>query len=183
MAGGKPPKPIALVRGHRTKAEIELRQKEESKLFTGIALKEWPEVAANKKAHMHFTRIKKLLKIINKNDALHEPTINRYCMLIAECNDMEEMLKNQAEKARELSKRLEAAEIEFESYLELDSAITNSILAINRDLMSKRKMLLDIEKENIMTIQSALRSIPKKPEKEKEDDPMEALLKRRSEAR
>jgi hypothetical protein len=40
-------------------------------------------------------------------------------------------------------------------------------------------MLLDIEKENIMTIASALRSIPKKVEKPGEDDPMANLLNRR----
>ena len=41
-------------------------------------------------------------------------------------------------------------------------------------MSSKRHMLFAIEKENIFTIASALRSIPKKPEKE-EDDLMKVL--------
>ena len=36
--------------------------------------------------------------------------------------------------------------------------------ACDKLLQQKRKMLLDIEKENIMTIASALRSVPKKAE-------------------
>jgi hypothetical protein len=37
-------------------------------------------------------------------------------------------------------------------------------------------MLLQIEKENVMTIMAALRSIPKKPVEETEEDPMARLL-------
>ena len=36
------------------------------------------------------------------------------------------------------------------------------LLGYDSAIQSKRKMLLDIEKENIMTIAAALRSIPKK---------------------
>ena len=49
-----------------------------------------------------------------------------------------------------------------------------SLVNMDRDLQSKRKMLLDMEKENIMTIASALRSIPKKVTESK-DDLLEAL--------
>jgi hypothetical protein len=38
-------------------------------------------------------------------------------------------------------------------------------MSIDKMVQTKRKMLLDIEKENIMTIAAALRSIPKKEEK------------------
>ena len=40
------------------------------------------------------------------------------------------------------------------------------MIAIDKQLQTKRKMLLDIEKENVMTITSALRSIPKKVDNE-----------------
>ena len=46
------------------------------------------------------------------------------------------------------------------------ASLAGSMLAIDKQLQSKRKMLLDIEKENIMTITSALRSIPKKVDTE-----------------
>ena len=38
-------------------------------------------------------------------------------------------------------------------------------------------MMLDIEKENIMTIASSMRAIPKRPDEEKDIDPMEKLLR------
>ena len=41
-------------------------------------------------------------------------------------------------------------------------------------------MLLDIEKENIMTIAAQLRSIPKKEVKKGEEDPMAAFVNRKS---
>ena len=54
-----------------------------------------------------------------------------------------------------------------------------SMLNCDKQIQAKRKMLLDIEKENVMTIAAALRSIPKKEKDEEEDDPMTALLKKR----
>jgi predicted site-specific integrase-resolvase len=44
--------------------------------------------------------------------------------------------------------------------------ITASISTIDRTIQQKRKMLLDIEKESVMTISAALRSIPKTDEKQ-----------------
>lgn len=46
------------------------------------------------------------------------------------------------------------------------ASLSSTIISIDKQLQSKRKMLLDIEKENIMTIASALRSIPKKVDTE-----------------
>jgi hypothetical protein len=42
-----------------------------------------------------------------------------------------------------------------------------NIVGLDKQIMSKRNMMLAIEKENLMTIASALRSIPKKVEKKK----------------
>jgi hypothetical protein len=41
----------------------------------------------------------------------------------------------------------------------------NSIISLDRQIQSKRKMLFDIERDNAMTIAAALRNIPKKAEK------------------
>ena len=43
--------------------------------------------------------------------------------------------------------------------------ITASINAIDKIIQQKRKMMLDIEKESVMTIAASLRSIPKTEEK------------------
>ena len=62
MPGGRPTKPLALIQGHRTKAELEVRAEGEKKLLTGIKLKEWPDVKADPAAHKEFLRIKRVLK-------------------------------------------------------------------------------------------------------------------------
>lgn len=51
------------------------------------------------------------------------------------------------------------------SYYKMKNNMQNTIIGLDKQIQSKRKMILDIEKENIMTIASALRSIPKKDEK------------------
>ncbi|MDD4883577.1 hypothetical protein, partial [Sulfuricurvum sp.] len=57
--------------------------------------------------------------------------------------------------------------IDTAEYYRLLAKLSQSIINCDKQLMAKRKMLLDIDKENVLTIQSALRSIPKKPEKKK----------------
>lgn len=63
---------------------------------------------------------------------------------------------------------------DIEAYYKLQSQMQKNLLALDRQVQAKRKMLLDIEKENIMTIASSLRSVPKKMEK-KQSALMEAL--------
>jgi hypothetical protein len=48
--------------------------------------------------------------------------------------------------------------------------LSRNIISIDKQIQTKRRMLFDIEKENIMTIASALRSIPK--EVKKEENPL-----------
>lgn len=175
-----PPKPYLVLtkekNSHRTKAELRQRELGEAALVTGTALKERPEVKANPLAHKEFRRLNKLLKSIDKNDAIYEGIINRYCIIHAECHEMAERreefyntLKTLREKAKELTADINVDErtmIMIEMARELGK-ISNAINNIDKLLLTKRKMLLDIEKENIMTIASALRSIPKKPDTKK----------------
>ena len=173
----RPSIPIELVKGHRTKAEIETRKEAEKALLTGTPLKEWDNTKNNKIAHKEFLRIKKLLQAINKDDGLHESVINRYCLIIAECNDFEE-------KREKFYKNLEALEdkssdMEIVDYFKLQTQMQKNIIDLDKQVQAKRKMLLDIEKENIMTIASALRSIPKKPEKEDKPSGVAAFMKKR----
>jgi hypothetical protein len=178
MADGRP-KPLALVKGHRTKAEKEVRAKGEAALLTGSAMKENPEVRKNKIAHKEFTRIKKLLKAIDKNDDLTGNIINTHCLLYAECKEFEEMKTQLIVDLKTLGEVYEAEEIDFLSYTERRGKLLDKVFACDKKVMEKRKMILDISKENLMTIQSAMRSVPKKPEK-KEDSPMGKFLKQRT---
>jgi hypothetical protein len=175
-------------KSHRTKAELEQRKREEEALESGVALKERQIVKDNEFAHKEFLRINKLLKNIKKNDALYESVINRYVILQAECADFE--LKR--ERLYEIIERLDEAfndEIDnapeddrasiIRAYSKTYNESLKSMLAIDSQIQAKRKMLLDIEKENIMTVASALRSIPKKVNNEDDEDPMKKLLGRK----
>lgn len=167
-------------KSHRTKAELELRKKGEEALATGVALKERPEVKANPVAHKEFLRINKLLKNIGKNDAIYEVVINRYCMLQAECFDLEVKREKIFEQAQRLERKLEelgqdASFDEFRAVTRDIASIYGTMIALDKQIQTKRKMLLDIEKENVMTIAAALRSIPKKVEEG--DDPLLKVLR------
>lgn len=176
MPGGRPPKPLVLVKGHRTKAEKAIREKGEASLLTGTTMKENPEVKANPIAHKEFQRIKRLLKSIGKDDDLCGNIINTHCMLFAECKEFEAMKENLYDDIRILDEKAKNGEMEFVTYLDRKAAVQGAIFACDKKIMEKRKMILDISKENIMTIQSAIRSVPKKPAEEKEEDPMARLL-------
>lgn len=180
---GRPPKPFAIItaekKSHRTKAELEAREKGEKALLTGISLREWPEVKNDPVAHKEFSRVRKLLKKIQHDDALYEPVINRYCQLISECKQFEHMRANLGIEIDELKQAKDDGEIDFMTYLEHKGQLQDRIMACDKKIMDKRKMLLSIEKENVMTILAALRAVPKKPEQTQEKSKMAAFLERR----
>lgn len=176
-------------RSHRTKKELELRRAGEKALATGKPFKIRKEVKENKIAHKEFKRVSELLEIIGKNDALIEGSINRYCEITAEIIDLE---AKKEEFSRGITELQEAYERDAEEHPALDdriikvldyfntlSRMEGNLLALDKRIQDKRKMLLDIEKENIMTIAAQLRSIPKKVEDDEEADPMAQLFKAR----
>ena len=67
-----------------------------------------------------------------------------------------------------------ASDMEYEDYCRLKIDLSKQLIAFDKQVQAKRKMLFDIEKENIMTIAASLRSVPKKAE-EKKNPLMEAL--------
>lgn len=187
-----PPKPHNVIvmenRSHRTKKELKQRKDAEEQLLSGEILRERDEVKNNLIAHKEFQRINKILKKIGKNDAIYEPVINRFCMLQAECKDLEVRREEFYHITVDLRENFDAASKDMDPsdkiLLLMDlsrelAKITASVINCDKQIQAKRKMMLDIEKENIMTIASALRSIPKKQKDEEEDDPMAALLNRR----
>lgn len=184
-----PTKPFKVLtaekKSHRTKAELKLREEGEKALSTETKMKERKEVKQNKVAHKEFKRIQKLLKNIDKDDAIYEAVINRYCLLQAECYDLEERREEFYKLIFALKAEMTSTtdKMEYEEdiatykleYAKAISKMMSSMLAIDKQIASKRKMLLDIEKENVMTIASALRSIPKK--EKKEDNPLLKVLR------
>lgn len=162
-----PPKPAKVIaiegKSHRTKAELRQRERAEQALLTGKPLAESREVKENPRAHKEFVRMKKLLKSIEKNDDLYGKVINRYCLILAECIEFEE--KREQTYQRSLLLKEHAGEMEFAEYVKLQNDLSKVLLSYDKQIQAKRKMLFDMEKENIMTIASALRTVPKKQEK------------------
>ncbi len=187
-----PTKPYAVIqmegKSHRTKRELEQRKQAEERLLSGKELKERPEVKNNSIAHKEFLRISGLLKKMEKNDAIYEAVINRFCMLQAECRELEERREQLYQLIFDLRNTFDEASSNMDpndhagmllAFTKEMAKISNTMLGCDKQIQAKRKMLLDIEKENIMTIASALRSIPKKNKEEEEEDPMTVLLRQR----
>lgn len=176
----RPAKPFKVLssekKSHRTKAEMQLRKEGEDSLSSTIEMKERKEVRKNKIAHKEFKKVKELLKNIEKNDALYENVINRYAMLIAECFEFEEKREHFYKDMEKLENEYEEDEdFTMKEYYNLINNMEKNIVNLDKQIQSKRKMMLDIEKENVMTIASALRSIPK-TENDK-DNPLLKVLR------
>ncbi len=174
----RPPKPYKILKmegkSNKTKAELKQRKEAEEALLTGVALKERSEVKDNPIAHKEFLRINRLLKKIGKNDDVYGPVINRYCLLLAECVEFEEKRETVYKQIIIMENKLDQMQdLTFDQVSEAGKSISNlykTMINLDKQIQTKRRMLFDIEKENIMTINSALRSIPK--EVKKEDNPL-----------
>jgi hypothetical protein len=164
-----PPKPFSVLttekKSHRTKAELKARKDGEEALSTGVALKARSEVKNNPIAYKEFKRVSGLLATIGKNDAIYETIINRYCLLLAECADFEITKERLQQDISDIRDMYKAKEIDPLDYLQKKEKLESLYMAADKKIMEKRKMMFDIEKENVMTIAAALRSIPKKQEK------------------
>ncbi len=167
---GRPPKPYAVIvnegKSHRTKAELEARRNGEAAFATGESLREKPETKDNMTAHKEFLRLKKLYTNIGKWDAIYENIINRYCMLYAECREFEEKRERFCKDLWEMEADKDAGKFneEISTYYRLKNMMQKNIIDLDKQVQAKRKMLMDIEKESIMTIASSLRNVPKKEE-------------------
>lgn len=173
---GRPSKPLHLVKKHLTKKEIDIRKQAESSLITGIPLKEKIEVQQNEIAHQEFLRLQELLMRIDKNDDLYGDSINRHCVLVAEIHELNLTKEKMTKKLDNLQNTL----LETEDEAKVLAVLQKQILEMDKCIMSRRKLIHDISKENILTIASALRSVPKQPDKKEEDDPMERFFSSRN---
>jgi len=183
----RPSKPISVLtseaRSHMTAKQKADRERAEKEVLAGGKILESPSVKRDPVAHKEFLRVCRILSKIDKNDASYETVINRYCELLAECIHLKEQRDYSWETFTEIRAtfKLLAADNTLEERIEVLTDLTKQLAGltdamnkIDKILDSKRQMLFAIEKENLFTIAGALRSIPKKVEKE-EDDLMKVL--------
>ena len=185
MSGGRPSKPTNVIemegKSHRTEAELKVRKEAEAALVTGVHMQMWPEVKANRLAKEEFARVCDLLQIIGKDDALQESIVNRYCLLRAECVDFEKKRDIFIRSMNELKKEYANKRIEPTTYFSLVANMQKNLINLDKQIQSKRNMMLAIEKENLMTIASAMRSIVKTPEKKAAPSGIGAFRAKRAE--
>ena len=169
---GRPSKPVAVIeaegKSHRTKAELECRKAAEDAVLSHEPLFERAEVRRNKLAHAEFERVAKLMDAIGKNDALYSSGLNTYCLLYAEIAELEEEKGRIRAMIDKLSDKAES-DCEAEELVQAMKVIEKmlgKVLSVGTTIDQKRRLMLAIDKENVMTVSAALRSIPKTPEKE-----------------
>ena len=179
----RPSKPTSVImlegKSHRTKAELKARQDAEGATLTGISIPMLFDRKESPIAAKEFNRIKKLLKTIGKDDALYAQAINTYCVLVGECDQIKKTRDKFEQALDDFEDRCHDENMEYSEIIKTRMKMQDQILGCDKQLMAKRKMILDISKENIMTIASALRSIPKKPE-EKKKSGMAGFLEKRT---
>jgi len=160
----KPAKVISLEgRSHRTKRELAIRERGENALLTGKKMSEFRSTKDNILAHAEFLRVSKLLKSIDKNDDLYANSINRYCTLHAELDDMEKQKDYLWDQIQKLEDSQDAFD-DASAYYSALAKLQKGMITIDKQVQAKRSMMLAIEKENLLTIASAMRSVPKQPE-------------------
>lgn len=165
---GRPSKPIEMIvkegKSHKTKAELEMRAVAEQALLSGVEMQEAEEVKGNAVAHATFKRVAELLQSIGKSDGLYENAVNRYAMITAE-------VENLQEKKRKLEAKIALLESSIEPEAVAQSANLQKLwLSYDRQILAMRKEMTALEREHMMTAASALRNIPKKPVEDKTPD-------------
>ncbi len=185
-----PTKPVAVLiaegKSHRTKAELAARAAAEASFITGKPMRARSAVKNDPVAYKEFKRLCALYETIGKNDALIEGVINRYCMLLSEEETMKKDLARFQKSLDQLNDAYEKdvnahpdgndRDISDRDYFKIKTDMENSVQTLQRQIQGRRKMMLEIEKENIMTIVSQLRAIPKKAEDDEADDSMAKLF-------
>lgn len=165
------PKPASILKLDNSpklsKEEIRMREKYEQSLLTGERMVMSPAVKADPIASKIFKRTVKLLEKIEKNDALYENSVNRYVLLLAEQEHLTNRKTTLEQSLESLYTSLNDAsdEGDLEKVASIGRAVGDlqkTITAIDRSLNTKRNQSFALEKENLMTVASSLRAIPKR---------------------
>lgn len=164
---------------HKTKQEIAQRKRAEQAALTGSPLKETAQTKENELAHKEFLRMAALLKKVKKNDDIYRNVVNRYCMLCSECMEFVEkrerifhMLEEFCDKKDEMVCN---EEMTWKEAYRIEADMQSNMITLDKQIQTKRKMMLDIEKENGWTVKTSIQTIP--PRQESKSNPLkEALL-------
>ncbi len=164
---------------HMTKQELAKREKAERAVLTGETLKETAQVRQNKLAHKEFLRMRALLKEIKKDDDIYRNVVNRYCMLCAECTEFVEKRENIFNQLQEFCSQkhdlIMEEETTWKEAYRIEADMQSNMITMDKQIQTKRKMMLDIEKENGWTVKASIQTIP--PRQETKSNPLkEALL-------
>ena len=125
---------------------------------------ETAEVKNDRVAHLEFLRLKPLLKAISKFDEIYGAPVRRYCLNKSKLIEIDcdiEKIKNEIEDLRDHEKDFEKNKPEYyRLILKMEEIITR------KESIAKgiRAEMIDFEKQNCMTIRSALSAVPMKPE-------------------
>lgn len=169
-------KSVAATTGHRTKAEKEARQQAEQDMLSGKKGFERANVRNDPVAHAEFKRVSALMKAVGKDDALYFAIVNRYCELFSEVDRCQRETERLHQLMGRLEQRFDAGETEDDAaFMKQYTALLAQVNKLDDKVMQKRKMMLDLEKENGMTVAAALRAIPK-GNAEKKENPLAAIL-------
>ncbi len=159
---GRPAKPIDLhlVAGgkHLTKQEIADRKRQENALKTNAEFKADSKVKKNPVAMKMFKKLKKLYSAIEYVDGLDENIINRYCLMCAEVDSMEQLLE-----------RMNSDIDKCESSAQMVT-MYKSISGLEGTLNRSRDMLLKMEDRLFLNPTARVKNVPKKQEKPQETD-------------
>lgn len=175
----RPSKPVSVIKSekvaHRTNSELKAREQAEKAMLSGDLISEFYEVKSNRKAHIEFQRVIMVLDKIEKNDKMYETIVNRYCMLLAECYELNKLRTDTSKAVKEMKKQFSErvlSEIDADkkadyalSFADKMYKLSGLLLKYDSEIDKKRSMMLAIEKEMGMTMAAMLRTIPKKEEK------------------
>jgi phage terminase small subunit len=166
----RPPKAASVIKmegkSHRTKKELAVRERAEKSLLTGKMMIETAEVRNDRVAHLEFLRLKPLLKALEKFDEIYGAGVRRYCLTKSKLDEAEkevETLKEELDELRDSRKEFVDSD-DIAEYYRLITKMQDTITKREQVAKSFRAEMIDFEKEYCMTIKSALRAIPKKPE-------------------
>ena len=170
---GRPPKSAKVLqmegKSHRTKRELAQRRNAEEAQLTGRRIREEARVKADTVAHGEFLRVTRILKAIEKDDDIYGAEINLYCELKSEIEterERKEQLNRHLKSIFAAASRCDDLDARLE-YEEKALAVMKQIDQCDKKIDQRRRMRMDIEKNNLMNIVSSLRSIPKTVEKKK----------------
>ncbi len=150
---------------HVTKAERKMRKEGEEALKSDKAIKVSSAVVNNPNAYKYFKRLIDIFKDIDLNDAFYENVLNRYAILLSECDKHSAEIQKQEEMIAELDNDHE--EMTAAQYYAVRTEMVKTLNKTESLLGTKRNQLLAIEKENLLTAQAKLRAVPKEKNKEK----------------